>query len=180
MIYYIIETKYVGPNQDQEKFVDADRIEISTAPAITNSSHEVRTTGWCGTNNDWATYAHGAYDSIPDANIEVAKKFGEVRDHDPNGEAFPIDDEDIVAVYKPGRYEPMSSQATADWAYEGILADIDDDTTDARIVELVAEYEEEANSNGYTLDSDLEEFMRAHRQEQINNARRQEMIDERI
>jgi hypothetical protein len=179
-MYYIIEIKYVGPNQDQDQFVDADRIEISAVSARTNSSHEVRTTGWCGTNNDWATYAHGAYDSIPEADFEIAKKFGEVRDCEPNGDELPTHDEDIVAVYKPGRFEPMSSQATADWAYEGILADIDDDTTEARIVELVAEYEEEANSNGYTLDRDLWQFMRAHRQEQINNARRQEMIDERI
>ena len=179
-MYYIIEIKYVGPNQDQDQFVDADRIEISAVSARTNSSHEVRTTGWCGTNNDWATYAHGGYYTIDEAEVAIAEVFGEVRDCDPNGEAFPIDDEDIVAVYKPGRFEPMSSQATADWAYEGILADIDDDTTDARIVELVAEYEEEANSNGYTLDRDLWQFMRAHRQEQINNARRQEMIDERI
>src|SRR5690606_1884674 len=95
----------------------------------------------------------------------ISEKFGEVRDSDANGDRFDSDDEDVVETYKPGKYAPMSSKATADWAYEGIQSDIEADTTDERIAELVAEYEAEANSNGYTLDSDLEDFMRERRQE---------------
>lgn len=164
-MYYVIETKYVGPNQTQDNYVDADKIEISTTPAITNSSREERTEGWCGTTNDWAVYAHGEYATIEEARAAIATKFGEVRDSDPNGDSFESDDEDVIETYKPGKYTPMSSQATADWAYDGIQSDIEADTTDERIAELVAEYEAEANSNGYTLDSDLESLMQERRQE---------------
>lgn len=164
-MYYIIETKYVGPNQTQEQYVDVDRIEISTSPAITNSSHEVRTEGWCGTTNDWAVYAHGEYATLEEARAAITEKFGDVRDCDTNGDSFESDNADVVETYKAGKFAPMSSQATADWAYEGIQSDIEADTTDERIAELVAEYEAEANSIGYTLDSDLEDLMRERRQE---------------
>jgi hypothetical protein len=164
-MYYIIETKYVGPNKGLDQHVDLDLIEISTSPAITNSSHEERTEDWCGTTNDWAVYAHGEYATIEAARAAITTKFGEVRDSDPNGDSFESDDEDVIETYKPGKYAPMSSQATADWAYEGIQSDIEADTTDERIAELVAEYEAEANSNGYTLDSDLEDLMKERRQE---------------
>ncbi len=159
-MYYIIETKYVGPNQAQDKYVDVDRIEISISPAITNSSHEERTEGWCGTTNDLAVFAHGEYATIEKARAAITEKFGEVRD----GDIFELDD-DIVEIYKPGKYAPMSSQTTADWSYDGIQSDIEANTTDERIAELVAEYEADANSNGYTLHSDLEGFMQKRRQE---------------
>lgn len=162
-MYYVIETNYAGPNHDQH--ADADIIEISTAPAITNSSHEVRIEGWCGTTNDWAVYAHGEYASAEEARAAIAEKFGDVRDSDPNGERFESRDEDVVETYKPGKYAMMSSQETADWSYEGIQADIEANTTDERIAELVTEYEAEANSCGYTLDSDLDTFMQKRRQE---------------
>ena len=164
-MYYVIETKYVGPNRAQDQHVDADKIEISTSPAITNSSHEERAEGWCGTTNDWAVYAHGEYASLEEARTAITVKFGEVRDSDANGDSFETDEEDVVETYKPGKYAPMSSQATANWAYEGIQSDVEAETTDARIAELVAEYEAEANSNGYTLDSDLKRFMQERRQE---------------
>lgn len=164
-MYYVIETKYVGPNQTQDRYVDADTIEISTSPAITNCSHEERTEGWCGTTNDRAVYAHGAYATIEAARAAITEKFGDVRDSDPNGDRFESDDDDVIETYKPGKYEPMSRQATADWAYEGIQNAIAADTSDARIAELVAEFEAEANSQGYTMDGDLADFMHERRQE---------------
>lgn len=172
-MYYIIETNYAGPNQTQDKYVDANKIEISTSPAITNSSsYEECTDGWCGTTNDWAVYAHGEYATIEEARAAITEIFGEVRDSNANGDSFKSYDEDVVETFKPGKYEPMSRSATADWAYGGILSDIDADTTDERIAELVAEYEAEANNNGCTLDSDLVDFMQERRQE-----RRDELED---
>lgn len=164
IMYYIIETNYVGHNKTQDQYVDVDKIEISTSPAITNSSNEERTEGWCGITNDWSVYAHGEYATIEEARAAITEKFGEVRDSDANGDSFESDDADVVETYKQGKYAPMSSQATADWAYEGIQSDIEADTTDERIAELVVAYEDEANSNGYTL-RDLEDFMQERRQE---------------
>lgn len=164
-MYYIVETNYVGPNQTQDEYVDVDTIDIRATPAVTNGSHEERTEGWLGTTNDWAVYAHGEYTTLEEARAAIAEKFGETRSCDTDGYSFESDNEDVIETCKPGKYTPMSSQATADWAYHGIQSDIEAETTDARIAELVAEYESDANSNGYTLGSDLDDFMRERRQE---------------
>lgn len=164
-MYYIITCHYVGPNVCSDERIDAHTIEISTAPALTNSSHEECTSGWCGTTSDWSVHAFGAYATLGAARAAVIEIFGEVRDCDGAGDPFESDDETVVAVYKPGRYAPMSASATADWACECIRADITADTTDARIAELVVEYEAEANANGGSLHDDLADFMRQHRQE---------------
>lgn len=158
-MYYVIETKYVGPNQLQDQYTDVDTIAISTTPAITNSSHEERTQGWCGTTNDWAVYAHGEYATLEEARAAIAQEFGDVRSDET------ADDENVVELYKPGKYAPMSREATEDWTFDGIQESIDADTTDERIAELVAEFEEIANGEGYTLDSDLDDLMKARRQE---------------
>lgn len=164
-MFYIIETIYTGPNQDSEKFVDADRIEISKQPAHTNMSNEVRTVGWCGTTNDWSTHAHGEYSTLEEARAAVAATFGEVRSSTPLADEFESDDENVVEVYKRGKYEPMSREATADWSYSGFSEDIDANTTDERIEELASEYEATANSEGYTLDSRLKDYMLEFRNE---------------
>lgn len=164
-MYYIIETRYVGPNRTQDQYVDVDRIDISTSPAMTNLSHVERTEGWCGTTNGWAVYAHGEYATIDAARAAIAEKFGDVRNSDADGDSFESDDDDVVETYKVGKFAPMGRQGTADWAYEGIQTDIEADTSDERIAELVAEYEAEANSNGYTLDSNLKDLMQERRQE---------------
>ena len=98
----------------------------------------------------------------------IAEKFGDVRDCDPcdpYSEAFKPVDEDVVKIYKPDRFAPIGREATAFWANEGMKQDIGPETTDARIAELVAVCEAKANSNGYTLDSDLERLMQEYRQE---------------
>jgi hypothetical protein len=59
----------------------------------------------------------------------------------------------------------MSSENTADWIYELMRVDVDADTTDERIAELVASYEALANAEGYTLDSDADDHMKAFRQD---------------
>lgn len=166
IMYYIIETCYVGPNQNQDRYVDFDKIEISLSPATTNSSHEVCISGWCGTTDDFSVHAHGEYSTLEEARAAISERFGgEVRKCDANGDSFEPDQEDVVEVYKPGKYAPMSSESTADWAYDAIQADIAADTTDERIAELVTIYETEANNNGYTLNSHLEDFMQERRQE---------------
>ena len=167
-MYYVIESKYVGPNQDQSQYCDVDTIGIFTAPGKTNSSREVRLEGWLGTTNDWSEYAHGEYESVEAAEAAIREKWGHTRDTTPSGDSFLsavlYPDDNCVALFKPGQYEQMSCEATGDWCYEGIRADITADTTDARIAELVAKYEAAANSEGYTLNSGLNEMMDKFRQ----------------
>lgn len=160
-MYYIIETNYVGPNQDQDQYADADKIQISTSPAITNSSHEPRTDGWCGTTNDWAVHAHGEYATLEAARAAVTDIFGEVREVDMSISV----DEDVVAEYRKGRHEPLGREATGDWAYEGIRSDITADTDDVEIDTLAIDYQVEANDQGFELDSDLRDMMIEYRDE---------------
>lgn len=159
-MFYVIENKYVGPNVEQN--IDASTIDISTTPAITNMSHEVKLHGWCGTTNDWCVNAHGAYETIEAARAAIAEIFGDVRDADPYGL---VSNPEIEESYKNGKFEPLNSEATGDWAYESIRIDIDVSTTDARIKELVIEYENNANSEGVSLHRSLEDMMLARRQE---------------
>ena len=161
MTYYIIETSYVGPNQEQEQYIDADLIEISAVPARTNSSHEVRIEGWCGTTNDYSVHAHGEYPTLEAALAAVAEKFGDVRDSDPNGDRFESDDEDALEIYRPGKYTPMGREATGNWIYDGLKIDVTADTTDERLTELVNEYNAIAHDDGYTLDLPYAERMAA-------------------
>ena len=165
-MYYITATEYVGPNQDQAKYVDADTIEISTEPARNNMNRAVRVYGWCGTTNDIKTYAHGEYYTLDDAKTAITDIFGDVRDCDSNNYPFETDDDSVVAVYKPGKYTPMSEEATAHWIDCSMQGDVTATTSDERIVELAAGYEADANLEGYTLYG-AEEMMEQYRQELI-------------
>lgn len=168
-MYYVIESKYVGPNQDQAQYCDVDTIGIYTTPGKTNMSREVKLEGWLGTTNDWSEYAHGEYETVEAAEAAIRAKWEHVRDTTPGGDSFlsvaQYPDDECVALFKPGQYDQMSSEATGDWCYEGLQTDITADTTDARIAELAKEYEAAANSEGYTLDSNITRFMENRRQE---------------
>jgi hypothetical protein len=161
-MFYVIEFNYVGPNLDQ--YCDADTIEIRKNPPITNSSKEICIEGWCGTTSDWSVYAHGEYPTIEEARKVIANEFGEVRNFDIDDSSSEYEDDDVIEIYKLGKYGSMSSQETAEWAYDWLQEEIKANTTDERILELVAEFEAEANRHGGTLHSDLFEFMEQHRE----------------
>jgi len=158
--YYVIETEYVGPNQDDDRYCDADRVVIQIVPGITNSSHEPRIEGWLGTTNDWSATAHGAYGNIEAARAAITERFGPCREV----ESDEYNDTIVVEAYKIGRFEQLGRESTCNWIYEGMRIDIDADTTDARLAELLAEYEGAANAEGYTLDERAaEKSMREYR-----------------
>ncbi|WP_435988386.1 hypothetical protein [Sulfitobacter sp. SH24] len=52
-------------------------IVIETLPATTNLSGEVKLDGWCGTFNDTATYAHGVYETLEEAQAVVKRMFSD-------------------------------------------------------------------------------------------------------
>lgn len=158
-MFYVIENKYTGPNQDQDQYADVDTIVISSAPAVTNLSIEERTEGWCGTTNDWAVYAHGEYETIEAARAAIAEKFGYVRDRDPNWDEFESMDDDVIEVFKPGKFSPMSREAVVMWSYEAAKEDVEADTTDEEIAGMVSEYEDDANSNGYSCADHIEDVL---------------------
>lgn len=155
-MFYLIKNTYIGADKyENDDKLDASTIEICTSPVVARSF------------GDWDISSYGEYQTIEEARAAIAEKFGEVRDCDENGDAFESDedDESVVAIFKPGKYAQMTSQATADWAFDWIKRDIKADTTDERIAELLIDYEDEANSHGSTLHSDLEDFMLERRGE---------------
>lgn len=151
-MFYVIETQYVGPHSREAAYVDASTIEISTTPAVKNSSREACVDGWCGTTGDWSVYAHGAYATLEEAKNAIAEKFGAVRETDD------------VAVYKLGKYIPISAEDSVSYAWDGISADVRADTTDEEIDALLMSYEAIANEAGVTLDTDaIRDAMEEHR-----------------
>lgn len=143
-MFYIIETRYVGPNQDQRRYLDADKIEISTVPAVTSFSQEICTRGWCGTTDGWAVHARGEYYTLHQAHFAIRELFGEV---------CPVesDNEHVVETYRPRRRERPKSQTTENWIYEAIQSDITADITDERISELLEEYDAKLSESDYRL-----------------------------
>lgn len=152
MSFYIIETEYVGPDAQSNQHIDTHAIEIRTQPARANMSGEPVLRGWAGTTNGWATYAHGEHDSLEAAIETVIRHHGPVRDRDPDGEPWPIEDENVVAVYRVGAYAPMSPADTAEWAGQGIAQDVTAGTTPEDVERLLDEYATEAREQGYQVD----------------------------
>lgn len=140
--YYVIETQYVGPQDDSK--LDYDRVEISTLPALANLSGEPVIEGWAGTTNDVAVYGRGEYDSLSAARRYIGRYF-EVRETE-------SDREEIVESYKIGAYEPLGRDATRDWVYPGAVDDVRAGATAADLDRLAAEYSEYAEREGFSLD----------------------------
>lgn len=167
MHYYVVEIEYVGPNQYEDRYVDADRVQVWANAPRTNMTHEPRTQGWCGTTDGWATYAHGEYCDLSQAISAIESKFGPVREEEPDtADLSECIQGKIYASYKKGAYEPLSKNASVDWTYESIREDVTADTSDARIETLIEEYERNSNGEGVTLDKRaLESSMKERRQE---------------
>ena len=86
--FYLVETNFV----DTE---NGDKVEIRTAPARTNFSHEERIKGFCGATNNRAVYAHGEFATLEEARAVVRSLF-DVTDEDDEAES---DDEELVETY---------------------------------------------------------------------------------
>lgn len=143
-MYYVIEETVV-----LNATADATTYFITTEPGTTNMSHEVRTEGWLGTTNDISRHARGEFETLEEAR---AKVFELCDDKYREREISNYEEcEGVVESYYPGKYEPMDSESTGNWAYEGLRREVRADMTDAEIEALVEQTEQEANEQGYTL-----------------------------
>lgn len=159
MKHYVIEENYVGANRDQN--IDADTIKITTEPATHNMNNEVCLDGWCGTTDDWAVYARGEYKSVEAAREYIRENYKNVREIDD----FYDEGGTIKAIYKPGKYEPISREATGNFIYDALISSVTQTTTDDEIRALVDEWEAAANDEGWTL-TDAFDLAVAYRNEQ--------------
>ena len=156
MTYYIIEATYAGVNADQH--IDDDRIIITTeAPSSLELSCIL---------NDWRRVMHAQAETLDDARSIVTGLDEFVRDRDANDIEFLRDCdiyEGVVAIYKRGRYDPMSRQEAADWLVASMERDITADATPEQMAELLEGYAAEANYQGYELHRDALDLMQEYR-----------------
>jgi len=75
-MFYVFERKYKG--QDKEEFPHV--IEIKMIPEMGDTAGERIIRGLIGTTNNWADYAHGAYETEAAARREVKKMFPMARE----------------------------------------------------------------------------------------------------
>ena len=159
-MYYVIEIKYAGPNAQQH--LNDHAFEIHSEPVRGNSGDRpVILDGWCGTTNDWATYAHGEHQTVESARAEIARQTGgDHREADVAGHEIVADTPDgdlrniVIERYLVGAREQWDTESTQTWCWAA-RDDIAANTTDARIEEIVNECIEagrtEANAD---LDAD--------------------------
>ena len=154
--YYIVEYQYIGLG-DEESL-----IRIQTTPAR-DLDGDVCIDGRCGAWNDWVVYGHGEYMTLDDARAAIPEKFGDVREvYDDYDDYY----YNAIDTYKFGRYEPLDKYESCDYFRDYIQSDVNRDTTNERIDELITEYEIIANEDGYTLDADgLAKLIRDYRDE---------------
>lgn len=146
--YYIIEQEYVGPNRQDH--LNDHAVVVSTEPATTNSSHEIRVKGWCGTTNDWSVNAHGEYDSIEAAEAAIAEIFGDVRLE--NDESGIRDEEDtVVRAYVVGKFPEMDDEEIATAYWDDVKRFVKSDTTDDEIDTWVKACVAEALNDEYIV-----------------------------
>jgi len=147
--YYVIEREYVGPNQnnlstDYHNIAFGHYFEIQDAPGRTNMSGEERLDGWLGTTSDWASYAHGEFDSEESAREWIEDQLSDgYRESDDDDELDP----DVIARYYVGDETSVNIFDAAEWLHDSppeISADSD-------LNKLAEEIEEEAKSEGVTL-----------------------------
>ena len=168
--YYIVETEYIGPNLDQDQYIDVDTIEIWTKPATVVGSSEPCTDGFCGSRNDWSIIAHGKFATLEAARAAIQERFAPVRNSDLLGNPFEAMDEDVVEIYKPGHFKPLTSEATGMWSYEFMEQEVTENTSDERIDELVNECRRELNNQGLAPHPSLKTMMEDYREELIESA----------
>ena len=116
--YYVVEVRWTGPDQNTRRYIDYDHYEVTTEPPRNNSEGSIQLSGWLGTNDDVASYAHGEYDSQAAAEYAIIRMLdGECRRHDELDAAMELG---VVALYRPGRYSPMSDDVLSDYIFRAV------------------------------------------------------------
>ncbi|WP_419621518.1 hypothetical protein [Thiolapillus sp.] len=143
--YYVVEVEYCGPNPYDVQNVDIDRYEITTTPPRISATGDVCTYGFLGTYNNVARYALGEYDSLAAAEYSVQTE--SLRGHqyrrDPEEDLPP----DVQAVYRLGRYAPVTDDVLGQWLENSV--DISADDTDTDLVRQAGALRYELEEEGH-------------------------------
>lgn len=152
-MYYVFESRYTGPNRDTQEFVDADKIEIWHFPQVNSIVPGPCPGGLKTSDGDWSITDHGGYPNIETARAVIHTKFGVVRDRDRYGAPFKPAHTNVIEVYRPGEYTPVTTDDTVYFLTggDGVQSYITADFTDEEISELVEEVEEDAKNDHHIL-----------------------------
>ena len=163
MKYYIVEKHYIGPNPRDGEHIDFNRFEVTTKPPR-HKEGRICVYGWLGTYDSMDLYAHGAYDSLAAAEYAVkALLDGEFR-RDPDDD-LPLD---VLAVYRPGRYAPITEDALIQWLEYMIevSADDDDEELERQADTMIYELQQEGRRSYRLQMRDALEFLRDYAREE--------------
>ena len=115
--YYVVQVNWTGPDQMSDRYIDYDRYEVTTEPPR-DTSGDILLSGWLGPNGDVSRYAHGEYESQTAAEYAIVRMLdGECRRHDEVDAAMELG---VVALYRPGRYSPMSDDVLSDYIFRAV------------------------------------------------------------
>ncbi|WP_419639751.1 hypothetical protein [Thiolapillus sp.] len=164
MKYYIVEKHYIGPNPHDVEHIDFNRFEVTTK-LPTHESKGLVLQGWLGTYDNVDLYAHGLYDSLAAAEWAVKEVFlsgAFRRDPDDN---LPSD---VLAVYRPGRYTPITDDALIQWLEYKIEVSADDDDTELerQADTMIYELQQEGRTAYRAQMIDCLEFLRDYAREE--------------
>ncbi|WP_419625009.1 hypothetical protein [Thiolapillus sp.] len=164
MKYYIVEKHYIGPNPRDVEHIDFNRFEVTTKPPR-DKEKRICVKGWLGTVDEVDRYAHGVYDSLAAAQhyIQTRLLTWGFR-QDPEDDLPP----DVLAVYRPGRYPPITDDALIQWLEYKIevSADDDDKTLERQADTMIYELQQEGRRSYRLQMRDALEFLRDYAREE--------------
>ena len=96
-MFYVIAKNYAGPNPDEH--LGEDMVQIWNLPARKNLNYERCIHGYCGTSDDWSTYAFGEYATIEAARSAIVAEFGDVEERN-IWDLSTAGDEKILEAYR--------------------------------------------------------------------------------
>lgn len=154
MKFYVVSHEWTqGGNEGIRRAMLEDRVFIQTEPECGNQSGKPITEGWCGTTNDWATYAHGVFDTVEEAQEEARgiaeSMFAQVEECGCDDDREVCVGENVVAVYREGR-EAMDAGDYLEDIRAEIIAGTHDEYS-LRDDELADKIEEDADWDGVEL-----------------------------
>jgi hypothetical protein len=173
--YYVVESRYCGPNPFNEENINCHFIEIFTSPAL-NIEDQVMTSGSISIQ-DTSIQAHGAFDAQEQAQAKIIELFGTNLREIEEKEECEYTDEDMeirIGVNEQDKIYSMQVGKFSKLCEEGLsevigfeLEKVAHDTTDKELRKIADDFELDLNE-GYCMTSvDIYEYLEEERDEKI-------------
>jgi hypothetical protein len=116
-------------------------------------SGEECTSGWLGTTNDWAEYAHGEFSSLEEARQAVASVGGQAGYREASPEDSPLSDlyDNIVEEYRVGSLPYLTSAENKELAFDGAQEEVNATMNDRDLDRLAEQLSQDIKSNAQAL-----------------------------